>query len=674
MNIARSPELVYAYRYGSSAGSTSMCDIYNTTSPERFLRVDKGIRIETTETDIRIDATTFPDEVFRNYVRNNFDTNNDGYLSSDERAAVTEIYASNYAMGNQDISTFKGVEYFPNLLEFDCILQPVSSLDLSKNTKLQKLFTYGCGLTSLNISGCKSLTHVEVDGDASYNQLNYLTSLDLSDNDKLVTLKCNGNTLTSLNLSGCSSLEKLYCNDNALATLDISDCTALQIVECQNNALTALDISSCFDLYELYCNGNRLTTLDVTQTPRLNEVVDFPNATLSMGTYTVYTGTVFKKLSRLRVDNGVTLVSVGIDVELVGIPIDEEHFPDPNFRTYILSCGVDTNSDGYLSEEELRQATTLEPSNKGISSLKGIEYFGALRKLDCGTNTLSELDVSKNTYLKTLFCDENDLTELDVSHNTALETLAVSENQLSEINVSNNRLLMELHVTKNSLTSLNIRYNTNLTYLVAYGNRLTELNISGTPLLLDVYQNGVSVLDDPQYDYYMHSSTFYPRFFVDKNVNIVTEASAKVTVSGTATSFGEDATAAVTVELWLKGASTAAKTTTVTGNSASYSIEGVEAGTYTLKVMKKNHVTREYTLTVGSDNVTQNVEIYLKGDLNGDGEIKNVDSVMVLRHIKNVKTLTGYELICADLNGDGEIKNADSLQILRHIKEVNLLW
>ena len=65
------------------------------------------------------------------------------------------------------------------------------------------------------------------------------------------------------------------------------------------------------------------------------------------------------------------------------------------------------------------------------------------------------------------------------------------------------------------------------------------------------------------------------------------------TVSGTATSFNSD-TDEVIIQLTESGAAEASYEAVVKGNTASYSIADVPAGTYTMKVMKKNHVTREY--------------------------------------------------------------------------------
>lgn len=146
-----------------------------------------------------------------------------------------------------------------------------------------------------------------------------------------------------------------------------------------------------------------------------------------------------------------------------------------------------------------------------------------------------------------------------------------------------------------------------------------------------------------------------------------------VTVSGTVTSFGGE-TDTVTVELWKAGAANAAYQTTVTGNSAAYSIAKVESGSYTMKVMKKNHVTREYAVEVADENVAQDAKIHLLGDVNGDGKLAIADYGKVLRHVKGSALLTDYEFLCADVNGDGKLAVADYGKILRHVKNIAPLW
>ncbi|MGM9667686.1 MAG: dockerin type I domain-containing protein [Eubacteriales bacterium] len=151
-------------------------------------------------------------------------------------------------------------------------------------------------------------------------------------------------------------------------------------------------------------------------------------------------------------------------------------------------------------------------------------------------------------------------------------------------------------------------------------------------------------------------------------------SSTGVTVSGTATSAGGD-TDDVTIQLIRSGTSETAYETIVKGKTAGYSIAGVAPGTYTMKVMKQNHITREYTVTVGAENVTQNVKIHLKGDINGDGKVTTIDFGRANSHAKGVTLLTGYELQCADtVKQDGLVTTADAARINAHAKGTSSLW
>ena len=112
---------------------------------------------------------------------------------------------------------------------------------------------------------------------------------------------------------------------------------------------------------------------------------------------------------------------------------------------------------------------------------------------------------------------------------------------------------------------------------------------------------------------------------------ILTVASAGVTVSGTITSFGSK-TDDVTIQLMKSGEEHAAYEIVVKGNSADYSIENVASGTYTVKVMKKEHVTETSTITVEDSALTVDKTIYLRGDINTDG-LRNPDDLMLLKRV-----------------------------------------
>jgi hypothetical protein len=185
----------------------------------------------------------------------------------------------------------------------------------------------------------------------------------------------------------------------------------------------------------------------------------------------------------------------GIAVQSAGVAIDNTNFPDANFRTFVKN--FDTNKDDSLSDTEIAAVEEIDCYDKGISNLKGIEYFTALRSLNCGYNQLTALDVSKNTTLTKLYCKNNQLTVLDVSKNTALTYLRCNRNQLTALDVSKNTALTKLYCSTNQLTSLDVSKNTALTKLDCYNNQLTSLDVSKNTALteLDCDKNQLTSLD-----------------------------------------------------------------------------------------------------------------------------------------------------------------------------------
>ena len=85
----------------------------------------------------------------------------------------------------------------------------------------------------------------------------------------------------------------------------------------------------------------------------------------------------------------------GIAVQSAGVAIDNTNFPDAKFC--IIVQNYDTNKDGSLSDTEIAAVEEINCYNKAITNLKGIEYFTALKRLNCESNQLTTLDVSKGT-------------------------------------------------------------------------------------------------------------------------------------------------------------------------------------------------------------------------------------------------------------------------------------
>ena len=185
----------------------------------------------------------------------------------------------------------------------------------------------------------------------------------------------------------------------------------------------------------------------------------------------------------------------GIAVQSAGVAIDGTNFPDANFRTIVEN--FDTNKDDSLSDTEIAAVEAIDCYGKGISNLKGIEYFTSLDILWCGDNQLTALDVSENTALRFLSCYMNQLTTLDVDKNTALEELYCYNNQLTKLDVSKNTALTDLACRSNQLTALDVSKNTALTDLDCGYNQLTALDVSKNISLtdLDCDKNQLTSLD-----------------------------------------------------------------------------------------------------------------------------------------------------------------------------------
>ena len=185
----------------------------------------------------------------------------------------------------------------------------------------------------------------------------------------------------------------------------------------------------------------------------------------------------------------------GIAVQSAGVAIDNTNFPDANFRTVVEN--FDTNKDGSLSDTEIAAVEEIDCSRKGITNLKGIEYFTALRLLKCNRNQLTTLDVDKNTALEKLYCSNNKLTSLDVSKNISLTELECDYNQLTSLDVSKNTALNKMWCRENQLTALDVSKNTALKGLWCGKNQLTALDVSKNIALiaLECYKNQLTSLD-----------------------------------------------------------------------------------------------------------------------------------------------------------------------------------
>ena len=150
-----------------------------------------------------------------------------------------------------------------------CLINPLKSLDVSRNTDLIELEVYDIQLKNLDVSNnlklkllncsINEIESLDVSNNAELEFLfcgtNQLIDLDASKNKKLISLYCDDNQLNSLNVKGLSNLEKLQCGKhvytldrhNRLTSLDVSGCTSLNYLDCEQNLLSIDALNALFE-------------------------------------------------------------------------------------------------------------------------------------------------------------------------------------------------------------------------------------------------------------------------------------------------------------------------------------------------------------------------------------------------------------------------------------------
>ena len=302
-----------------------------------------------------------------------------------------------------------------------------------------------------------------------------------------------------------TELTYLDCSQNSLTSLNVSENTKLQTLQCYNNQLSYIDLSQNKSLTDVYCYGNKINGFAT-----MNFVSNLPSTTganLYFCNNEAITGNAmtFDEVKAARKKGWMVLEKKSgtnwIDYFLANgaIAIDEMNFPDFIFRSWLRKY-CDEDGYGYLFPDVIKTTTEIDVSSMGIANMKGIEYFTALKKLDCSFNysltsldvskntaltyldcshnNLSTLDVSKNTALEELMCNANELTSIDVSNNTGLSSLICGGNLLSTLDISENSELKKLRCSSNQLASIDVSFNTRLTELICDDNLLTTLDIS----------------------------------------------------------------------------------------------------------------------------------------------------------------------------------------------------
>lgn len=446
--------------------------------------------------ELLVNAYNFPDETFRTYISDNFDTDTDGALSADELADVTAIDVGQM----WTISSLKGVEYFAELTELDASSNNLAEIDVTYNEKL---------------------THLNV-------ETNSLTELDVTHNAKLTYLNVFGNSLTELDVSKNTDLEYLECGFNDLEELDVHQNTALTYLSSGSNKLTSLFLPA--SVKDLYIGYNHLTQLTVPEEFELDGDLIFnynqtalESVTITKtaeGKYQVDMSGFVDDVSKIedmvsavtyergkKISDGIfefaddplsidyyytvcdtVLLYVTVDTDMDEgavkyLPIDAEHFPDANFRKYLKGLDVVEDPELGFTPRELNKVTEISCEDLNIKDFEGIELFPNLTFFSLWGNPLESLVMPECEKLKNVSVSFCDLKSLDVSKLKNLKTLYCYNNELTELDVSKLENLLYLDCSNNMLTELDLSQNTMLYSFRCDNNKLAYVDITNTDII-----------------------------------------------------------------------------------------------------------------------------------------------------------------------------------------------
>ena len=86
---------------------------------------------------VEITADNFPDEKFRNYIKSQYDMDQNDVLSEEEISYATCLYAT-----GDEITDLTGIEYLSELKEVNCYYYRLGTLDVRALTRLERLECY----------------------------------------------------------------------------------------------------------------------------------------------------------------------------------------------------------------------------------------------------------------------------------------------------------------------------------------------------------------------------------------------------------------------------------------------------------------------------------------------------------------------------------------------------
>lgn len=141
----------------------------------------------------------------------------------------------------------------------------LTSVKLGEHPHLKSLSLTNQSIRELDLSGCANLERLNTASNQKF------TSLDLSNNSTLEKLWCHTTGLQTIDLLNNPRLKELHVDDTRLGSLDLSACRDLEKLGISGTDLKEIDLSPCRKLRSLCINKALRRKIKLDETPKLKE-------------------------------------------------------------------------------------------------------------------------------------------------------------------------------------------------------------------------------------------------------------------------------------------------------------------------------------------------------------------------------------------------------------------
>ena len=183
------------------------------TNIEDILNEDASTVATTEETiseevsGIKIDESSFPDKIFRDYISEIVDKDMNGFLNDEEIESTTSIQVSGSTDDTyHDITSVQGIELFPRLQVLQGADTRIRSIDISGNPELYELDIVNTDISELDLSSNPNLMALYC------KNCKNITSLDVTNNPHIQEISISGSGITRLDVTGLSEIMIISCD------------------------------------------------------------------------------------------------------------------------------------------------------------------------------------------------------------------------------------------------------------------------------------------------------------------------------------------------------------------------------------------------------------------------------------------------------------------------------